>query len=166
MVNKMKYKFNEKEKEEIKAARRNNRDKQIDKRLEVLELRSEGISQKEISEKTGYCRSHVCNFIKLYFEKGLQEVAETHYGGNRRNMSFEEEAEILEQFRQRAEKGQMIDIREIENAYQEKVNHCIGHGQIYCVLNRHGWRKIMPRSQHPKKASNEVIETSKKLNHK
>ena len=99
----------------------------------------------------------------MYFEKGLQAVAETHYVGNRRNMSFGEEAEILEQFRQKAEQGQMIDIREIEKAYQEKVDHPIGHKQIYCVFNRHGWRKIMPRSKHPKKASEEVIETSKKL---
>ncbi len=54
----------------------------------------------------------------MYFEKGLQAAAETHYGGNRINMSFEEETEILEQFRQKAEQGQMLDIREIEKAYQ------------------------------------------------
>lgn len=163
---KMKYEFNEEQKAEIKAARHHNRDKQKDKRLEVLELRSEGVSQKEIAKKTGYCRSHVCNLIKEYFEKGIQAVAETHYGGNRRNMSVEEETEILKQFKERAEKGEMLDIREIENAYQEKVGHRIGNAQIYRVLDRHGWRKIMPRSQHPKKASSEVIETSKKLNHK
>lgn len=147
----MKNKLNEKQKEEIKAARQANRDKQIEKRLKVLELRCEGVSLKEVSEKTGYYRSHVCNLIKLYFEKGLQAVAETHYVGNRRNMSFEEESEILEQFKQKAEKGQMLDIREIEKAYQERVDHRIGHGQIYCVLNRHGWHKIMSRSQHPKR---------------
>lgn len=159
----MKYEFNKEQQAEIKAARQVNRDKQIDKRLEVLELRCEGVNQKEISEKTGYHRSHVCNLIRMYFEKGLQAVAETHYVGNRRNMSFEEEAEILERFKQKAEQGQMIDIREIEKAYQERINHRIGHGQIYCVLHRHGWRKIMPRSKHPKKASEEVIEISKKL---
>ena len=80
----------------------------------------------------------------MYFEKGLQAAAETHYGGNRRNISFEEETEILEQFRQKVEQGQMLDIREIEKAYQERVDHRIGHGQIYCVLNRYRWRKIMP----------------------
>ena len=160
---KMKYKFSEEQHAEIKAVRRANRDKQIDKRLEVLELRCEGVSQKEIAEKTGFHRSHVCNLIKMYFEDGLQAVAETHYVGNRRNMSFEEEAEILEQFRQKAEQGQMLDIREIEKAYQERVDHRIGHGQIYCVLNRHGWRKIMPRSKHPKVASEEAIKASKKL---
>lgn len=160
---KMKYKFNEEQQAEIKAARKVNRDKQIDKRLEVLELRCKGVSQKEVSEKTGYHRSHVCNLIKLYFEEGLQAVAQTHYVGNRRNMSFEEEAEILEKFKQKAERGQIIDIREIEKAYQEKVDHRIGNAQIYFVLKRHGWRKIMPRSKHPKKAGSEVIETSKKL---
>ena len=78
-------------------------------------------------------------------------------------MSFEEEAEIIEKFKQKADRGQIIDVKEIEKAYQEKVDHCIGNAQIYFVLKRHGWRKIKPRSKHPKKASSEVIETSKKL---
>ncbi len=49
----MKYKFNEEQEAEIKAARQANRDKQIDMRLEVLELRCNGVSQKEISKETG-----------------------------------------------------------------------------------------------------------------
>lgn len=163
---KMKYKFNDEQQAKIKAARKANKNKHIDKRLEVLELRCKGISQKEISEKTGYHRSHVCNIIKLYFEEGLQAVTQTHYVGNRRNMSFEEEAEIIEKFKQKADRGQIIDVKEIEKAYQEKVDHCIGNAQIYFVLKRHGWRKIKPRSKHPKKASSEVIETSKKLTQK
>lgn len=162
----MKYKFSEEQYEEIKAARRANKNKRIEKRLEVLQLRCEGKSQREIAEKTGFHRSYVCSLIKKYFDDGLQSVAENHYGGNRRNMSFEDEAEFLEQFTQKAEKGQMLDIHEIENAYREKVGHSIGSGQIYYVLHRHGWRKIMPRSRHPKKAGGEVIESSKKLSHK
>ena len=50
----MKYKFSEKHYEEIKAARRKNRDKRVEKRLEVLQLRNEGKSQQEIVEKTGF----------------------------------------------------------------------------------------------------------------
>ena len=160
---KMKYEFNEKQHIEIKEARRVNKDKRIEKRLEVLELRCEGKSQKEIVEKTGFHRSYVCSLIKKFQEEGLQAVTEIHYGGNHRNMSFEEESEFLEQFRHRAEQGQMLDIHEIENAYREKVGHDIGNAQVYRILQRHGWRKIMPRSKHPKKASEEVIETSKKL---
>ena len=162
----MKYKFNEEQYEEIKAARQKNKNKRVEKRLEVLQLRCEGRSQEEIVAKTGFHRSYVCSLIKQYFENGLQSLIENHYGGNRRNMSFDEETELLEQFRQKAEQGQMLDIREIENAYREKVGHSIGHDHIYRVLRRHGWRKIMPRSKHPKKTSEEVIETSKKLNPK
>ena len=78
-------------------------------------------------------------------------------------MSVEEEADILQPFYARAEKGEIIEVSEIKKAYQEKVDHKISSSQIYYVLHRHGWRKIMPRSKHPKKATPEAIEASKKL---
>ncbi len=160
---KMKYKFNQEQYEEIKAVRRKNRDKQTDKRLEVLELRCEGKTLGEIAKITGFHRSHVSGLIKKYFEEGLESISEKHYTGNRRNMSFEEEEAFLEQYQQRADRGEMVDTREITEAYTEKVGHRIGGSQIYMVLRRHGWRKVMPRSRHPKKASDEAIEASKKL---
>ena len=148
----MKYKFSEEQYEAIKKARKQNRDKQIDKRLQVLELRCEGKGLDEIASITEFHRSHVSNLIRKYFEEGLQAVSEKHYLGNRRNMSIEEEAQFLEQFREKA-----------EEAYEKEAGHSIGCAQVYRVLHRHGWRKVMPRSKHPKRASEEVIETSKKL---
>ena len=74
-------------------------------------------------------------------------------------MSEEEEAAILAPYQADAEKGKLVDLREISEAYQAAVEHTVSGGQIYRVLERHGWRKVMPRSQHPKKASEEVIET-------
>lgn len=73
-------------------------------------------------------------------------------------MSIEEEAAILAPFKERAEKGELVEISEIARAYQQAVGHSMSSGQIYRVLHRHGWRKVMPRSRHPKKASEEVIE--------
>ena len=160
---KMKYVFSEEDKKAIENARRSTRDKQQDKRLEVLELRCKGMTQKEIAEKTGFHRSHVSNLLKKYFEEGITSVAEKHYSGNRRNLSYEEEEAILAPFREKAIKGEMVEISAIETAYRGAVGHSIGGSQIYYVLHRHGWRKVMPRSRHPKKASDEVIETSKKL---
>lgn len=81
-------------------------------------------------------------------------------------MSFEEEAAILAPFKVQAEEGQMVEISDIAKAYQEAVDHTVSKTQIYYVLHRHGWRKVMPRSKHPKKASEEVIEASKKLTQK
>lgn len=159
----MKYQFSKEQYEEIKIARKANRDKQIEKWLWVLELRCEGKKLQEIAETTGFHRSRISGLIQKYFEEGLEGVSQKHYSGNRRNMSVEEEAAFLEEYRQRAEKGEVIDTKEIAEAYAKRVGHDIGGSQIYYVLRRQGWRKIMPRSRHPKKAGEEAIEASKKL---
>jgi len=57
----------------------------------------------------------------------------------------------------------MLDIHEMRDAYEKKVGHSIGCAQVYRVLHRHGWRKVLPRSKHPEKACEQVIEVSKKL---
>ena len=162
----MKYKISDEQYAEIKSAQKANRDKQIENRLKVLALRYEGKKLEEIAAATGYHHAHISNLIRKYFEEGLPAIGEKHYSGNRRNMSKEEEAAFLEPYREQAEAGHILDTGEIKRAYEEKVGHKIGNGQIYRVLDRHGWRKVMPRSQHPKKASEEVIETSKKLTKK
>ena len=138
---------------EIETARKRNRNKNIERRLYVLVMRAEGKSLEEISEKTGYHISTASKLIARYMRDGISAIAENHYKGNRRNMSFEEEAAILVPFIERAERGEMVDIKEIAAAYQKAVPHKISDTQIYYVLHRHGWRKIMPRSRHPKKAS-------------
>ena len=148
---------------EIAAARKKNRNKNVERRLYVLVMRAEGKSLEEISEKTGYHISTASKLIARYMRDGISAIAENHYKGNRRNMSFEEEAAILAPFIERAERGEMVDIKEIAAAYQKAVPHKISDTQIYYVLHRHGWRKIMPRSRHPKRASEEAIEASKKL---
>ena len=55
---KVKYSFSQEDHEQIKAARKKNRGKQIDRRLEVLKLRCEGMSHTE-----GIGSSIVLNFI-------------------------------------------------------------------------------------------------------
>ena len=157
------YEISESQLLEIETARKKNRNKNIERRLYVLVMRAEGKSLEEISEKTGYHISTASKLIARYMRDGISAIAENHYKGNRRNMSFEEEAAILTPFIERAKRGEMVDIKEIAAAYQKAVPHKISDTQIYYVLNRHGWRKIMPRSRHPKKASEEAIEASKKL---
>lgn len=157
------YKFSEEEIRIIKESRKKNTNKRVEARLKALELRAEGKSSKKVSKETGFHPAYVTRLVAKYRDKGLEAITGIHYGGNRRNMSVEEEEKILAPFRERAEKGEMIEVREIAEAYQAAVNHPIGSAQIYFVLRRHGWRKVMPRSKHPKKAGEEAIEFSKKL---
>ena len=156
------YEISQSQLQEIEAARKKNRNKNVERRLYVLVMRAEGRSLEEISEKTGYHISTASKLIARYMRDGISAIAENHYKGNRRNMSFEEEAAILAPFIERAERGEMVDIKEIAAAYQKAVPHKVSDTQIYYVLHRHGWRKIMPRSRHPKRASEEAIEASKK----
>lgn len=156
------YKFREEEIKAIQQARKENKDKRVEARLKALELRAEGQKAKEITKATGFHPAYVTQLVAKYRDHGLEAITGNHYVGNHRNMSVEEEAEILAPFKAEAEEGKMVAVKEIAKAYQEAVNHRVSKGQIYCVLHRHGWRKIMPRSKHPKKASKEDIESSKK----
>ncbi|MGM9650640.1 MAG: transposase [Faecousia sp.] len=157
------YKFSNEEIKEIEKARKDNKDKRAEARLKALELRAKGAEASAVAEATGFHAAYVCQLVAKYRKNGLEAISGNHYGGNHHNLSFEEETEILAPFKARAEKGELVEVSEIETAYRQAVGHSIGTSQIYYVLHRHGWRKVMPRSRHPQKASEEVIETSKKL---
>ena len=157
------YVFSKEEIGAIESARKKNKNKRAEARLKALELRAKGATAKEVSKATGFHPASVTRLVAKYRDHGLEGITGNHYGGNRRNMSVAEEAAILAPFRERAEKGEIVEVKEIEAAYQAAVDHPISVSQIYFVLHRHGWRKVMPRSRHPKKASDETIEASKKL---
>ena len=150
---------------EIEKVRKANKDKTVDKWLEVLILHADGKSRAEISEKTDFKKQYITELVGEYRREGLAEYAKKQYKGNHRNMSYIEEEALLEPFKARAAAGQIVEVNEIKQAYEEKVGYSLenSHGQIYFVLSRHGWRKVMPRSKHPNKASEEEIASSKKL---
>ena len=160
------YRYSEEDLVKIMAARKRNKDKRAERRLYALELRAEGKSAEEVSTATGFHKAYISQLTAKYRSGGIEAITGNHYGGNRRNMSAEEEAALMEPFQAEAEKGQIVEVSKIKAQYEEAVGHSIGGSQIYYVLKRNGWRKVMPRSKHPKKASEEVIATSKKLKKK
>jgi hypothetical protein len=159
------YRFSEEQVKELKAAKKKNKDKHIDKRLEALLLRAAGEKRAAVSAKTGFCKQYITDLTANYQQNGILAVAQKHYAGNHRNMSFDEEAALLQTFTDKAQAGQIVEVGDILRAYEEKLGRSFekDHGRIYRVLKRHSWRKIKPRSRHPKKATPEVIEASKKL---
>lgn len=157
------YKVSKTQAEEIMKKRKTIKDKRVDKRLWAVQLRGEGMGNPEIAEKLDTSTKVVSRWVSAYSNGGIEALMGGKFGGNRRNMSFEKETQILAEFKARAKTGQLVEVSEIKQAYEEAVGHSIGGGQIYRVLKRHGWRKVMPRAKHPKRASDEVIEASKKL---
>ena len=157
-------KFSEEQIAEIKQARRETKNKNIDKRLKALLYHAEGMGHKRIAEQTEYAYTYIGELVSKYCAKGLAGIVDNHYHGNRRNMSLAEESDFLATFKAAAESGQIVETGTIKAAYEEKLGREVNsNGLIYELLKRHDWRKIMPRSKHPNKASDEEIESSKKL---
>lgn len=148
---------------EAARARKTTRDKQADKRLWAVQLRGEGKKNKEIAALLETSTDVISQWVCAFVAGGVEALLPKPKPGRRPQMSYAEEAEMLSAYKEQAAAGQIIEISEIKSAYESRVGHIIGGSQIYYVLRRHGWRKVMPRSKHPNKASDEAIDTSKKL---
>ena len=158
------YKISAENAAEIKEVRKTITDKKVDRRLHAVQLRGEGVTNEEIAQKLDTSAKMVSQWVSAYINNGgIAALLPKERIGMHRNMSIEEEKEFLSAYTKQAEAGQILDLNELKAAYIEKVGHSIGGSQIYRMLKRHGWRKVMPRSRHPQKASDEAIEASKKL---
>ena len=159
------YKTSNEEAKVIREKMNTTKDKNIYRRMKAVALLGEGKSPKEVAEITKYNEKYVrilgCNFHK----KGLEVFAIAgRKGGNHRVMDDEESKNFLNQFKEKSEKGQIITIEEVADAFNEKTGkQRKSLSTVYYFMHSHGWRKIMPRSKHPNKASDEAIRASKKL---
>ena len=158
------FQLNAEEYEAIKQAEKETRDKNISRRLRILMMRYEGHKVREIAELTGMRINSISQLCRRYREQGLEEFKRNKCTSHWHALPVEKEREILSRFEKRAEAGQEVTAKEIKAAFDEARGKESGNGYIYMVLKRHGWRKVMPRSRHPRAASEEACEASKKLN--
>ena len=155
--------ISEEEYKAIKAAAQQNKNKRVAKRLEVLELRYKEKSNAEISKMTGFNVRYITALMGLYKKQGLAEFIRIKQTSHRRNMTEAAEAEVLVMCDQEAEAGKMLTVDTVRKKLEEKLGRETSHNYVYRVMKRQGWRKVMPRSKHPKAASQEEQDSSKKL---
>ena len=72
-------------------------------------------------------------------------------GRQRENMTLSGEKALLACFAKAASAGEMLNIHDLKAAYEQAIGHPTSNSTIYNLLNRHGWRKLMPRPFHPKR---------------
>lgn len=134
-------------------------------KLEIIALSGEGKSDKEIIEIKHCKPSAVRHFRREFSIKGLDSFSIDHRNGrNHALMTKDEEKEFLKEFEKEAEKGQIITVKQIAEKLDKKTGKKRSSlSTTYKILHRNGYRKIMPRPAHPKKASEEEINSSKKL---
>lgn len=72
------------------------------------------------------------------------------WGGRRYGyLTKEEERQFLSEFLDKAEHGGILVVSEIKRAFETLVGRKVSKTTIYRLLDRHGWRTIVPRSRHP-----------------
>lgn len=159
------YKISQDDVKVIRQEMEKTKDSRIYAKLQVAALRGEGYENDEIATITGYNSNYVGELCKKYVHGGMEALkADGRKGGNNRHMNEAEAKVFLKQFEEKAVKGQVVSVEEIAKAYDEAVG--IEHksrSSAYYFLHRHNWRQIVPKKQHPGKASDEDIEASKKL---
>ena len=155
--------FTEAERLEIEAEFRKEHPNHVYRRILALKLKAiDGKGSEESGQISGLCRTAVNKMVNRYKAGGMGVIVGKRHKGGHRYMSNEEEALFLSRFREQGEAGKVIEVTEIYRAYQEAVGHPVTRNAMYYLLAKHGWRKIMPRGKHPKKANEKAIAAYKK----
>jgi transposase len=104
----------------------------------------------EIALHTGTSVTTVHRVISTYNRLGPAAVETPGKGGRRHQyLTLEEEQAFLAPFFRQAECGEIATVAQIQGAFEERVEHQVDGSTIYRLLDRHGWRKLMPRPKHP-----------------
>lgn len=110
-----------------------------------------GSSAAQIAQLLGWSRATV-HVIHSRWAKEGDAIFELKGRGGRYHqyLSPEQERELLAPFIERAEAGGMLKADEIRQAYEERTGQRVASSTVYRLLDRHGWRKVVPRPRHPK----------------
>lgn len=133
------------------------------KRVQAVYLRSKKFEPKEISEIIGISVGGINNIHSKFNKYGETAIFCKKSGGrNNANMSKEDESSFMNKHQAKSLAGSICTIsliyKDLE-IYLEKTLHKSG---VYKMLKRNGWRKIMPRPEHPDH-DQEKIDAFKKL---
>ena len=120
------------------------------------------LSADQVAVAIGWHPNSVKKLQSEYLRKGESVLQVAKSGGrNHENMSVEEEKAFLAPFFDRAKEGGVVVATEIKVAYEHLVGRKVPKSTIYRMLDRHDWRKIMPRPRHPQKDSSREEEFKK-----
>ena len=122
------------------------------RRLEVVWLREKlGLSGREVSAALNYKLQTVHAIWHQWLQEKESLFRRPSPGGRKHAyLMLEEEKEFLEPFLERAKAGGVLTVAEIKESYEKRVSRKVAPSTVYRLLQRHGWRKLVPRKRHPK----------------
>lgn len=110
-----------------------------------------GSTAAEIAQLLGWSTTTVHVMHSRWAKEG-EAIFEVRTRGGRHHqyLTPQQESELLAPFVQRTQAGGMLTVTEVQQAYRERSGREVARSTIYRLLERHGWRKIVPRPRHPK----------------
>lgn len=110
-----------------------------------------GSSAAQIAQLLGWSRATVHVLHSRWAKEG-DAIFDLRGRGGRHHqyLSAEQEQELLAPFVAHAQAGGMLTVADIQQAYQARSGKDVAPSTIYRLLDRHGWRKVVPRPRHPK----------------
>lgn len=110
-----------------------------------------GSSAAEIAQLLGWSTATVHVMHSRWAKEGEAIFDVRERGGrHHQHLTPVQEAELLAPFARRAQAGGMLSVAEIEQAYRQRCGKEVARSTVYRLLERHGWRKLVPRPRHPK----------------
>jgi transposase len=105
----------------------------------------------QIAKHCGVSTETVHQLISAYKRHGVAAVETAGKGGRRYGyLTLEQEQQFLAPFFAQAQVGTITTVAQIRQAFEAQVGQEVAETTIYRLLHRHGWRKLAPRSFHPK----------------
>jgi len=152
--------------ERLSELRKSIREVRIWKQVEAIWLKeSLGWSGKEIAMVLGDQIQTVYSLWHRWKRDGIKRFENRISPGGRRHayLSEEEEREWLNGLKRSSESGKRVTVAQIQASYEARVGKSVAPSTVYRILKRHGWRKVVPRSQHPKTVPEKLEKARKKL---
>lgn len=110
-----------------------------------------GSTATQIAQLLGWSTATV-HVIHSRWAKEGEALFDMHGRGGRhhQHLSAEEESRLLAPFTVKAQAGGLLHVSEIKQALEQEVGNTVASSTVYRMLDRHGWRKVIPRPRHPK----------------
>jgi transposase len=148
--------------DELKQRMKASKDREQFQRWQSIFLTGKGLHADIVAEYVGTTKGTVHQWVYQYNHDGPDSFMLHGRGGRRSGfLSLDEERGLLEQVQPLAGKGRIITAFAIKMQIEQRIGKNVSKDYLYDILHRHGWRKVMPRPQHPK-ADSEKQEEFKK----
>lgn len=122
------------------------------RRIQSIYLRARyGYHAAQIAEMVGLKTQTVRNLHAAYLQRGEAALRMLGRGGRYHfNLSLREEEQLLASFVAQSRVGELVEVSQVQRAYEAKLGQAVAPSTVYRLLHRQGWRKVAPRGHHPK----------------